>query len=319
MTRVSVLAIVALTAFAQSNDISDRIRTAFASVGSSELASTALANHDFARIEQMLSQLTPVTPAERSEVLALRGAVEFLDGKMSAAVGDFQKASEVAPLRDSDRFTLAMALVNFGDDTHARQLLNALAEKYPERAIYVYWLGRLDYSQRRYLEAVEKLKKAAELDSQSPRVWDSLGLAFDMQGRMDEAADVFKKAVNLNRAMGHPSPWPPHDLGFLLLRMDRLREAEALLRESLRYDSHLAEAHYHLGRTLEKESRNEEAIQEYRNAVSADTTSTDACYSLAMLYRNLHRDTEATGMFAEYKKRREAALTSTASQSEPRP
>ncbi|MBV8895835.1 MAG: tetratricopeptide repeat protein [Acidobacteriaceae bacterium] len=309
LRRIIALMLVAVTALAQSEDIFRRLRKALSSNGSGELASAALANHDYARVEQMLVELKPATQSERAENLSLRGAIEFLDGKMNAAVRDFQNASKVTPLNDTDSFTFAMALVNLGDESDARPLLTALAEKYPKQAIYIYWLGRLDYGQRRYVEAVAKLTRASELDSESARVWDSLGLAFDMQGRMDRALEAFQKAVNLNRASAQPSPWPPHDLGFLLLRMDHAKEAEASLREALRYDPHLGQTHYHLGRVLEKEGLDTEAVEEYRSAISADVASTDACYSLAMLYRKLHRDAEASAMFAEYKKRKQDTAT----------
>ncbi len=312
--RIAIPVLIAMRAMAQSDDIFQRLRIALSPAGSGEVASAALAKHDFAKVEQMLAGLTPATRAERSEVLALEGAVEFLAGNMSAATADFRRASELGALKDNDTFTFAMAFVNLNDDAHARALLTALAEKYPGQAIYIYWLGRLDYSERRYVEAVEKLTKASKLDPQSTRVWDSLGLAFDMQGRMDQALEAFKKGANLNRVLAHPSPWPPHDLGFLLLRMDAPKEAETLLREALRYDPHLAQAHYHLGRALEKEARDAEAIEEYRTAISIDTGAADACYSLAMLYRKLHRDTEATAMFAEYRKRKQAMPEVTARQ-----
>jgi tetratricopeptide (TPR) repeat protein len=284
------------------------------SASSDERVSTALAKRDLPVLEQMLAGLTPDSPAERSEVLALEGALEFLEGKMNAAASNFRKASELAPLNDADSFTLAMVLVNLQDEADARPLLTALAEKYPTQAIYIYWLGRIDYSQRRYVEAVGKLERASELDPQSPRVWDSLGLAFDMQGHMEQALEAFQKAASLNRALAHPSPWPPHDLGFLLLRMDQPKEAEVCLREALRYDPHFAQAHYHLGRVLEKEARDPEAIEEYRSAISADPVSTDACYSLATLYRKLHRDADATAMFAEYQKRKQASPYSMATE-----
>ncbi len=305
LLRIVVWVLFATTALAQPDDISHRLRNVLASAGSGEVAAAALANRDFARVEQMLAGLRPTTPAETSEILALTGAIEFLDGKMKPAAADFERASQLNFLKDADAFTYGMALVNLGDDSHARTLLTALAEKYPSRAIYVYWLGRLDYSQRRYVEAVEKLKRASDLDSQSARIWDSLGLAFDMQGRMNDAVDAFKKAANLNRVRAHPSPWPPHDFGFLLLRMDQPKQAESLFRESLHYNPDLSQAHYHLGRALEKEGRETEAIEEYRTAVSGDMSSADSCYSLAMLYRKLHRETEARAMFAEYKRRRQ--------------
>jgi tetratricopeptide (TPR) repeat protein len=253
----------------------------------------------------MLAEVKVSGQGERFELLSLQGAVAFMDGKMAVSVTHFEKAAAIAPLREGDSFTMAMALVKLGDDKRARVVLTDLAQAHPRRPLYLYWLGRLDYDQRRYEEAIQKLQQASELDSKSARIWDSLGLAFDMQGRMEKALAAFRKAVDLNRTETHPSPWPPHNLGFLLLRMDQPQQAETALRESLRYNSNLAQSHYHLGRALEKEGRDSEAIEEYRSAVRSDTTSTDACYSLAMLYRKLHRDSDANTMFAEYKKRRQ--------------
>jgi len=224
---------------------------------------------------------------------------------MAPAVTAFQQASAIAPLTEPDSFTLAMALVKLGDDASARAALMRLSEKRPDNAIYIYWLGRLDYDQRRYQEAVAKFEKATKLDPQSARAWDSLGLAFDMQGQTQQAHDAFQRAVALNRNQEHRSPWPPHDLGYLLLRMDDVKDAEVALRESLRYDPNFAQAHYHLGRALEKEQRDNEAIDEYKRAVSLDSTSPDTCYSLAMLYRKLDRNAEAEAMFAEYRKRKQ--------------
>lgn len=214
------------------------------------------------------------------------------------------EARPVVSSSESDRFVSAMALVKSGDDEKARALLAGLATEYPEKAIYTYWLGRIDYDQRRYQEAVTKLRKAAELDPKSARIQDSLGNALDMQGLMDQALATFQHSVELNRSDSHPSPWPPHDLGYLLLRMEKFKEAEAALRESLRYEPKMAQTHYYLGRTLEKQEQNEGAIEEYKQAISGDKTSPDACYSLATLYRKLHRDNEAADMFAEYKRRK---------------
>ena len=127
-----------------------------------------------------------------------------------------------------------------------------------------------------------------------------------MQGLAEEALPALTKAAELNRKEGRPSPWPPHDLGFFLLRTNRLREAEGLFREALKYDPDMPEAHLHLGRTLEAEGHSEGAIPEYEAAVKLDPTSPDACYPLAMLYKKLHRDSEAEAMFAELKKRKQS-------------
>ena len=216
------------------------------------------------------------------------------------------EARPVASSPEADSFVSAMNLVRSGDDERARAVLADLWAQHPDKAIYIYWLGRIDYDQRRYQEAVVKLRKAAELDPRSARIQDSLGNALDMQGLMDQALSTFQHAAELNRDDSHPSPWPPHDLGYLLLRMNKFKEAEQALRESLGYDPKMAQTHYYLARTLEKEGRDAEAVNEYKEAVAGDATSADFCYSLAMLYRKMGREAEAAAMFAEYRKRKAA-------------
>ncbi len=306
--RVIILAAAIAGLWAQTQDIHERVRHLLAGSGEADLAADELANKNFARVQQILERAQVPGNAARGELLAVEGAVAFLGGKPRVSIEYFDRAAALAPLSDSDAFTRAMALVNLGDAEHASIALDQLGRKHPERALYIYWLGRIDYDQRRYQEAAAKLKQAVALDPKSARAWDSLGLAFDMQGQMEEALDAFRKAAKLNADQAHPSPWPPHDLGFLLLRMDRLQDAESLLRESLRYEPGMAQSHYHLGRTLEKQGKDTEAIREYEAAVSSDPASADACYSLALLYRKKHRNEEAEAMFREYKLRRQSAV-----------
>jgi tetratricopeptide (TPR) repeat protein len=289
---------------AQGEDIYQRLARALAECGQSEALVGELRAQHFTRVEESLASLKPVNDEQRAELLGLRGAVEFLDGKMAAAAEAFREAEKIRPAKESDRFTLAMALVKLGDDGEARAVLASLANQHAASAIYWYWLGRMDYDLRRYSEAIENLEKALSLDPSSARVWDSLGLAWDMQGQMDEARKAFEKAVSLNRAQPQPSAWPPHNFGYLLLRLGETAAAEDALRESLRYDAKLARTHYYLARVLEREGRANEAVQEFKIAVTGDPASADACYSLAMLYRRLHFENEASDMFAEYRKRK---------------
>lgn len=259
---------------------------------------------NFSRLAERFAQAKPANDEELAELLALKGAVEFVGGQMAQAAADFRESQKLHPAKEGDRFTLAMALVRVGKEDEARVVLSSLASEHPTSAIYWYWLGRLDYYQRRYGESVQNLEKAVNLDPKSARAWDSLGLAWDMQGHMEQARETFDKAVTLNRLQAQPSPWPPHNLGYLLLRMGEPAKAEEALRESLRYDNKLARTHYYLARTLEKEDRAQDAIGEYKIAVAADAASADSCYSLAMLYRKLHREREADAMFAEFKRRK---------------
>ena len=293
-------------ALAQTDDITERLRRTLAGTDVCEQAIVELRARHFDAVQHLLESAPSAGGRSIAERDSLQGVMAFLQGNMKTAVSHFDAAQRLAPLSERDVFTEAMALTSVGRIAEARRLLQQLNQSHPDRPIYIYWLGRLDFDEHRYEDAVAKLRQSLALDPNSARAWDSLGLAYDMQGRADEAEEAFTKAAALNRRQAHPSPWPAHDLGYWLLRANRWPEAEADLRESLRYDPAFAQAHYHLARTLEKEGRESDAIAEYSIAVQNDAASAEACYSLAELYRKLHREPEATAMFAEYKRRKQA-------------
>jgi tetratricopeptide (TPR) repeat protein len=185
--------------------------------------------------------------------------------------------------------------------------LTRLNQAHPDQPIYLYWLARLDYGQRLYDDAVEKFKKVTSMDPASVRGFDNLGLSYDMAGLTEEAQAAFTKAVILNRKLPNPSPWPPHNLGYLLLRLQQFGDAEQNLREALKYDPRFALAHYHLGRVLETQSRTDAAIEEYKSAAALDDKLAVPLYNLGLLYRRTGRDSEAAAALAEYQKRKAAA------------
>ncbi|MFN7992199.1 MAG: tetratricopeptide repeat protein [Bryobacteraceae bacterium] len=290
----------------QPQNLTARIRAAHLPAEVREQLESAYGAKDYARMRVTLDrQLAAGTDnAARAEIYALAGAADFLGGRMATAADAFQRSNGLAPLDESDRFTWAMALVHLGQADAAREQLTLLNVSRPDRPLYLYWLGRIDYDQRRYVEAVEKLKRVIQRDPASARAYDALGLAFDMMGQPEDAREAFVKAVDLNRKLSQPSAWPPHNLGNLLLRVQQPRDAEVLLREALEYDPGFAMAHYHLGRALEAEGRDNEAIGEYRVAVSLDKELIEPLYSLGLLYRRHGRKVEAEAAFAEYKIRK---------------
>jgi tetratricopeptide (TPR) repeat protein len=307
LLRLGVALLLVIPAPAQKPDaLAKRIENAPLPAAQRQALSAALAAKDFARIEAILaSPAQPdLLPAPAAELQALLGALDFLGGRMKQSVQAFARSESLKPLNDADRFTLAMALVNLGDVTDARAQLAKLDEAHPDQPAYLYWLARLDYDQRLYESAVERLKKVVRLDPASVRGYDNLGLSYDMMGLTDEAQSAFATAVELNRKLPQPSPWPPDNQGYLLLRVQKFRDAEQSLRESLKYDPKFALAHYHLGRVLESLQRDNAAIEEYTAAATLDPKYPEPLYSLGLLYRRLDRTAESESALAEYRKRK---------------
>jgi tetratricopeptide (TPR) repeat protein len=282
-----------------------RIRAAHLPAEVREQLESAYGAKNYARMRISLDrQLAATDGTAKAEIYALAGAVDFLGGRMANAADAFQRSNGLAPLDESDRFTWAMALVDLGRADAAREQIAMLNGRHPDRPLYLYWLGRIDYYQRRYVEAVEKLKRVILLDPTSARGYDALGLSFDMLGQPEDARAAFGKAVDLNRKLAQPSAWPPHNLGTLLLRLQQPKEAESALREALQYNPRFPEAHYHLARALEAEGRDNDAIGEYQVAVSLDKGLIEPLYSLGLLYRRQGRKAEADAAFAEYRTRK---------------
>lgn len=305
MNSKSLLSALALAFLLQGQPagISKRLSQVFSDSRDKDLALQKLAGKDYPSLQSLLDSRAT---ANKSEIECIKGSLSFLAGAMNESIVHFNNAAAAAPLDDADAFTWAMAYIKLGDSSHAQMLLINLSARHPERSLYIYWLGRIDYDLRLYPEAAKKLEKAIALDPKSVRAWNALGLAYDMAGQAEQAYQPFNKAAQLNREQAQPSPWPPHDLGNWYLRNSRWKDAECAFTEALKYDPAMPQAHYHLGRALEKEQREAEAVDEYKSAMTIDKSNADACYSLAMLYRKLHRDPEAAAMLAEYKSRKAA-------------
>ena len=243
-----------------------------------------LKGRNYSRAEELLASAIEKNPAS-SQLLTLLGGILFLDGKYLNCAIAMKKSEALTPLDERSRFTLAMSYVLLKRSDWARPELEKLAAGDPQKALYRYWIARLDYDALQYPAAIAGLQKALQLDPGFVRARDNLGLCYEALGKHTEALENYKEAVRLNRQAPRGSPWPPLNLALLLLKSGKLDEAEAYVRESLRYDPAFAQAHCHLGVLLEKQRKPEEAVKELDQAATLDPAYPDPHYALARIYR----------------------------------
>lgn len=264
----------------------------------------AFGGHDVVTVERILVQAINADP-KSPDVLLVAARLFFLDRNPTNAAIAFKKAEKIQPLSSPDRFTLAMAYVGMGKGEWARPELTRLAAGAPHNPLYPYWLARIDYDQRNYAQACERLRAIVKANPTYARAWDYLGLALEGDGKLDEAVTSYQQAVRLNREQKPESAWPPLNYGTLLTRMDRLKDAEPLLREAANLEPKLGEARYRLGLNLHKQQRDDEAIVEFQRAVEADPTAPEPLYALGQIYRargDAKAADEAFAKFRELKK-----------------
>jgi tetratricopeptide (TPR) repeat protein len=249
----------------------------------------ALEQRDYQRAETILVGEVEHDPKSlrAANLLEFAGGVFFLDGKYLNSVIAWKKAEAIAPLDERTRFTLAMAYIKLGRRDWAQPVLEKLTSRAPANPLYTYWLARLDYDNQRYVEAIASLQKVVELDPKMTRAFDLLGLCYDYLGRVGDAITSFGRAVALNREDARPSPWPSLDMAIAQIEVNQLPEAEKYAREAIGYDSRLPQAHYQLGRILDKRGQYQEAIQALATAAALDAKYAEPHYLLGRIYQRL--------------------------------
>lgn len=230
-------------------------------------------------------------------------------GDVAFRLGDFwnsaialKKADALEPLDENRRFIMAMAFVEIGRPHWARVEITRLAGANPDSPLYPYWLGRLDFDEQRYDDALAHLERALRIHPRFFRAHDRIGLCLQGLGKWDQALEHHLEAVRLNREEAKPSAWPPANLGQALYRLDRLDEAEEALREALSYDAAMPEAHYHLGVLLNKRNRPDEGVKHLERAAELEPGNSKPHYALARSYRRAGETQKAKAALDRFRK-----------------
>lgn len=148
-------------------------------------------------------QLKPASPEKQLQTLVDLGIGYIRNGEYARAKDNLNRALRIDS--DSPRVHNAFGLVFQLEgetelaDRHFRQ---ATADKSFTRAFNNY--GAFLFAQRRYREAIEQLKVAAndQFYENRPQVYENLGVAYAQLGEMDNAEDSFIRATKLNPTQG---------------------------------------------------------------------------------------------------------------------
>ena len=244
----------------------------------------AIKARDYESAEKLLVAEIDQKP-KSPDLLKFLASVFFLDAKYLNTAVALKKAEALEPLDNPSRFTLALAYIVLNHRDWARPELDKLVRSDPQNVLYPYWLGRIDYDAMQFTAAVSNFTRALQLDPEYMKTYDNLGLCYEALGKYGEAIKTYQEAVRRNYQKASPSPWPPLNLGALLIKLQRLDEAEPLLRESLRYDPLFPQAHYQLGLLLEKQKKDSAAVEELRQAATLKPDYAEPHYVLGRIYR----------------------------------
>jgi protein O-GlcNAc transferase len=156
-------------------------------------------------------------------------------------------------------FAAAVGHHQAGRLNEAERLYLQILQAEPHHADALHFLGVLAHQIGHNDKAVDLIGRAIGQNGRVPAFHNNLGNALKAQGRLQEAAASYAKAL------AHK---PDHagalfNLGLVLQLQDKLEAAAASYRRALSLKPDYAEAHGNLGNTLQAQGRLEEAVASY--------------------------------------------------------
>lgn len=264
-----------------------------------------LKRKEYEKVETQLVKLIEQNPVS-APVLTFLARVFFLDGKPINCAVALKKAEKLGPLKESDQYMLALSWVAMQKNEWATQEFEKLARAHPKNALYVYWMGRIEYDNYRYDAAIEKLKKALEFDPEFSKAYDNLGLCYEGKSDFATAFQFYEKAVQFNRKKSPSSPWPLVNYAALLIKNNRFDEAEPLLKEAISYSARMPLAHYQMGLVLEKQKKYPEALDSLKRAAEYDPALPDPHFAMIRIYRQTGEKDKVTSEMQVFEKLKQA-------------
>ncbi len=190
---------------------------------------------------------------------ALANAEKNYDG----AALEFRAAIKADPSDPEAHVLLGMALRNQNELDESKSYLDKAIELDPRNGRAYFEMGLLYNIEKKQADAEAALSKAIQLSPNESLFWYAYGEIYRLQDRQDEAVKAYRRAVELDP----PYPKALLKLGIALVDKKQYDEAEGLLTQAIRRDSHAVLAYFYLGELHSAQSKNKLALDNYETFV----------------------------------------------------
>ena len=241
--------------------------------------------------EEALRLSNDFTPAHFHLALALDR-----QGRTSEAIPEYEATLRIQPDLIEARYALSADCWKVGDWDGAIQLLRQVTERNPSFAAETRRNLGLELKQEGKLdEAVQEFKAAINLQSDSPELYLALAQTLTEKQGSGGAKASARKAV----ALARDRPESNYDLAEALRLKGDLEAAEAQFRRVLEVDPRYPYAHRQLGLVLRQKGSYDAAAAELKEAAEADPQDAEARYYLGSVLLKLNDVEHAVENFTE--------------------
>jgi tetratricopeptide (TPR) repeat protein len=147
------------------------------------------------------------------------------------------------------------------------------------------WFDKAEklYNDAKYKEAAVAYDKATELDPKNETAFYKAGWCYNDMDKFINAIDRLKKAVALKKT-DHLA-W--QELGYAYKKTSKSQEALNCLNKAIEIKPDYALAYKQLGDVYQNLNRDADAITAYKKCYENDNENDDACYNLGYLYNGM--------------------------------
>jgi tetratricopeptide (TPR) repeat protein len=209
----------------------------------------------------LLQRAADANPGQ-AEILINLGMALCLAQRAKDAVPLLQRAVTLEPNNVTAHQDLAVADIQLSQLDDAIVQLRAALKLSPDASQLRYNLGYALKMQDDVASAIPELEAAEKLNAAAPEAPYLLGVLYMQAGRYEDAARELSASLKLRSDNG--DGWAT--LGSVYSRLDRLPEAVSALREAIRQSPMQADPHLTLAAVLAKQNQGAEASEERRKA-----------------------------------------------------
>jgi len=199
---------------------------------------------------------------EGADRLIAEGREAENKGMLREACERYREAVALAPRYPPAHLNLGVGLEAAGDTDGAFKCYEAVLAIDPHNPFASYNLGKLLFVRRAYPQAERYIRAALERKPEFPEAQVVLSNLLEAQGEFEAAAAA--REIALRQRPEYAGAW--YNYALVLVKLDRLAEAEAATRRVIQFDPGFFAAYVFLGDLLRTDARLEEAVEMFRRA-----------------------------------------------------
>ncbi len=197
----------------------------------------------------------------------------------------------------SDLAIVALDYALLEDYTDAEKWMSQASGAQPANTLYLYYLGRIEYSLNAFDKARATFERALAITPNDQRDLYNLGLTYEGLGLTDRAVELYRQAIALQSSGAPRDAQPYYDLGSLLLRQNSVEPAMEMLRKARELDGSNPAIREALGKAEEQAGLLDESRRELELAVAAAPGVVSLHFELGRVYKKLHLEAQAKQQF----------------------